>query len=60
MELENAERPVPGFGSSDCECRSHLVYLPKRPAAGNVRNLLTGDCRIEPYNLPRGLPSPLC
>jgi len=59
-ELENAERPLPGFGSSDCECRSHLLYLPKKPAAGIVRNLLTGDCRIERYNLPGGLSLPLC
>ena len=22
-----ASHPVPGFGSSDCRCRSHLVYL---------------------------------
>jgi Uri superfamily endonuclease len=22
--------PIPGFGSSDCRCRSHLVFAPKR------------------------------
>jgi Uri superfamily endonuclease len=23
--------PVPGFGASDCDCPSHLFYLPKAP-----------------------------
>jgi Uri superfamily endonuclease len=23
---------VPGFGSSDCRCETHLVYFPERPA----------------------------
>ena len=26
--------PVPGFGSSDCGCRSHLVYFKHRPRIG--------------------------
>lgn len=27
-ELDGAAEPLPGFGSSDCGCRSHLVRLP--------------------------------
>ena len=28
-------QPIPGFGSSDCRCPSHLCYLgPQRPADG--------------------------
>ena len=30
-ELPGAQRPVRGFGSSDCSCESHLVHLPARP-----------------------------
>lgn len=28
--LKDASVPVPGFGSSDCRCPSHLVALPRR------------------------------
>lgn len=28
--LAGARTPVPGFGSSDCRCRSHLAYLGRR------------------------------
>ena len=31
-----------GFGSSDCRCRSHLIYCPRRPSFKNFVNLL-GD-----------------
>ncbi len=24
-------RPIPRFGSSDCDCESHLFYFPKKP-----------------------------
>lgn len=30
--LPGVVEPIPGFGSSDCRCRSHLVYL--GPCAG--------------------------
>jgi Uri superfamily endonuclease len=30
-ELPGAEIPVPGFGSSDCRCPSHLIYLARKP-----------------------------
>lgn len=27
VELDEAESPVPGFGSSDCRCKSHLIRV---------------------------------
>lgn len=32
--------PVLGFGASDCGCRSHLIYLPDRPAAARLARAL--------------------
>ncbi len=32
--LREAETPIPGFGASDCKCRSHLAYFASRPAIG--------------------------
>ena len=29
--LPGAEMPVPGFGSSDCRCPSHLIHLARKP-----------------------------
>lgn len=31
MEENGGEVIVPGFGSSDCNCKSHLSYFKKRP-----------------------------
>jgi Uri superfamily endonuclease len=30
-KLLGSEIPVPGFGSSDCCCSSHLIYLARKP-----------------------------
>ncbi len=49
--LPGAEMPYKGFGSSDCKCRSHLVYLARQPAAAALRRLLDGDCRLERFRL---------
>ena len=38
--LPQASTPAPGFGASDCRCRSHLVRVPDRPAAADFRALL--------------------
>lgn len=32
MLLPGAAIPVPGFGSSDCQCRAHLIYFADRPS----------------------------
>ncbi len=31
LAAPGARLPVPGFGSSDCRCASHLAYFPNRP-----------------------------
>lgn len=30
-QLPGSEIPIPGFGSSDCHCLSHLIYLARKP-----------------------------
>ena len=44
-----AEIPVPGFGASDCDCSSHLLWLVRQPAWRVVRGTLQGgfEHRIE-------------
>jgi Uri superfamily endonuclease len=45
-KLPGSEMPVPGFGSSDCRCPSHLIYLAEKPTyeefAAQI-NALTGS-----------------
>ena len=36
-QLPGAEIPVPGFGSSDCRCPSHLIYLARKPSYEEFR-----------------------
>lgn len=31
-QLPDGETPVPGFGSSDCRCPSHLIRLARKPS----------------------------
>jgi len=33
LSSEGAQVPVEGFGSSDCDCRSHLIYFEREDAA---------------------------
>jgi Uri superfamily endonuclease len=35
-----ASAPVVGFGASDCDCPSHLYYLPTKPDLGHFSSLL--------------------
>ncbi|MFQ5923303.1 MAG: DUF123 domain-containing protein [Anaerolineales bacterium] len=39
-ELPGASIPVPGFGSSDCSCPSHLFYFPSTPSVRTFRHRL--------------------
>lgn len=32
--------PLNGFGSSDCDCSSHLVYFSRRPVSTSIQNVL--------------------
>ena len=36
------QSPVPGFGSSDCSCHSHLFYSKPKPLLMHHHNLLEG------------------
>jgi len=35
--MRGAQRPIPGFGSSDCRCPAHLVGFRKIPAVNTFR-----------------------
>ena len=37
-----ASVPVPGFGASDCACRTHLVRLQRRPSLARMRRMTSG------------------
>jgi Uri superfamily endonuclease len=42
--LRRASAPIPGFGSCDCRCPSHLIYFPFRPFFANFQRAV--HCRI--------------
>lgn len=35
-----ASIPVPGFGASDCDCRTHLIFFRKRPSGRYFRKMI--------------------
>ncbi len=39
-QLPQARIPAPGFGSSDCRCRSHLIFFPAPPSFSLFRDKL--------------------
>ena len=39
--LPGAQRPAPGFGSSDCRCPSHLLHFRKLPDFGLFQEKVT-------------------
>ncbi|MBI2866155.1 MAG: GIY-YIG nuclease family protein [Chloroflexi bacterium] len=45
-DLLGSAIPVPGFGSSDCRCPSHLVYVPQIPRPQELARLLPGIYRL--------------
>lgn len=44
--LPGAAIAMPGFGSSDCRCPGHLVYVPQRPAARDMCRLLPRAAKL--------------
>lgn len=40
LKMAGASVPVPGFGSSDCKCESHLVYFQKYPELSELNSFL--------------------
>lgn len=49
--LPTATMPIPGFGASDCQCRSHLIYFARKPQSRRLQDCLMGDCRMERFKL---------
>jgi len=52
--MAGSRAPIPGFGSSDCRCDTHLIYFPNRPAIARFRRLqqqLPGVRRGPVYRL---------
>lgn len=47
--LDGASIPIDGFGSSDCDCRSHLIRYERRPSA---RALESRVMRRAPTHAP--------
>ena len=41
ISLPRASVPMPRFGSSDCRCETHLVYLPAEPGAEERRMVVS-------------------
>jgi Uri superfamily endonuclease len=37
-EMKGASVPLAGFGSSDCDCETHLLFFKRRPARGGFGN----------------------
>ena len=42
-KMPQSQIPVPGFGSSDCRCPSHLIYFPLLPSFEVFRQMLGGQ-----------------
>jgi len=40
MQIEAAAMPLKGFGSSDCDCATHLFYFRRRPFKTALEKLL--------------------
>ena len=38
--MKGAAVPLPGFGSSDCDCTTHLFFFSRRPSAAALRAAL--------------------
>jgi Uri superfamily endonuclease len=45
--LRGASVPVPGFGSSDCKCMTHLFFFTRRPSFREFRQRAQGVLRFE-------------
>lgn len=46
--IRGAEMPVAGFGSSDCQCRSHLYFFNRRPSRRSLQRKLRALDREHP------------
>lgn len=55
--MPQAQISIPGFGSSDCRCRSHLLYYPSPPSFELFRDKLEDDRIIKTRRSPVGYQS---
>jgi Uri superfamily endonuclease len=53
--LRHAGAPIPGFGSRDCRCPSHLIYFPSRPSLRNFRQAVHRRITAHGPILRRGI-----
>lgn len=49
--IVEARYPLAGFGASDCDCCSHLIYFPGRPASARILGALGGETPVFRRNL---------
>ena len=56
-ETSGATIPIPGFGSSDCDCRAHLFRFPRLPSLrmfeSSLRLTVAGHPRIQSLTVAR-------
>ena len=52
QELPGSEILVPGFGSSECRCSSHLIYLARKPTCEELTT--SGVTQFAPRVAPKG------
>jgi len=64
LQRRGASVPIPGFGSSDCRCKSHLVYFQHTPKIATFRRKIrccfAEDPRIDQRVVPAGKSPALC
>lgn len=48
--LKNTSVPLPGFGSSDCRCQSHLVHLNREQDLINIVSTLKSELRMKSFS----------
>jgi Uri superfamily endonuclease len=46
-ELPGAVVPLPGFGSSDCRCRTHLFWFPQPPSVTKLSQRLGNEVNVH-------------
>ena len=51
-QLSGFSRPYPGFGASDCDCVSHLLYCPARARLQAAATELSAGGRLTRLRMP--------
>lgn len=51
--LPEGEVPLPGFGSSDCACPTHLIHFGRRPPLERFRRAAARQAEDEPPEIRR-------